>query len=300
MNETGDDDDFAEQSEEEAVEEAKEEEEAMPDVDLSSMSDAQRRLFHLKMKLNQGRKLNRMAVKEEHQRKNTPNYEAKLRAEERKESNERWAKELQARGLTTEEGYLFETAEQAQRKQENAKKKEKNKAAFGWDVFNQDSLFKGYKKRLSKLPQVCIDSYVGRMEGRADGSVCVLSSMIGVGILMMLTCSSHPISLSLQAEGGDSAPAEDPDPMQYGQASKGDAAGLDRLVNELDERVKCKYAFFLLSVCFPVCLSVCLVVCVRHRYCYSCLHTSKTHQECVYYSCRCLSCLGQQLTLFAL
>lgn len=34
------------------------------------------------------------------------------------------------------------------------KKKEKGRAAFGWDVFNQDSLFKAYKKRLAKLPTV--------------------------------------------------------------------------------------------------------------------------------------------------
>lgn len=32
-------------------------------------------------------------------------------------------------------------------------KKEKRKAAFGWDVFNQDSLYKGYKKRLASLPK---------------------------------------------------------------------------------------------------------------------------------------------------
>ena len=33
------------------------------------------------------------------------------------------------------------------------KKKEKGKAAFGWDVFNQDTLYKAYKKRLNHLPE---------------------------------------------------------------------------------------------------------------------------------------------------
>ncbi len=30
-------------------------------------------------------------------------------------------------------------------------KKEKNKAAFGWDVFNQDSLYKAHKKRVATV-----------------------------------------------------------------------------------------------------------------------------------------------------
>lgn len=60
----------------------------------------------------------------------------------------------QARGLTPDDAYLFETVESAQRKEEQQRKKEKGRAAFGWDVFNQDSLFKAYKKRLAKLPTV--------------------------------------------------------------------------------------------------------------------------------------------------
>jgi pre-mRNA-splicing factor SYF2 len=43
-------------------------------------------------------------------------------------------------------------AEVAEIKAKKASKKEKRKAAFGWDVFNQDSLYKGYKKRLVSLP----------------------------------------------------------------------------------------------------------------------------------------------------
>ena len=38
-----------------------------------------------------------MAVKEEHQRKTQPNYERRLREEERKEAHERWRKDLEAR-----------------------------------------------------------------------------------------------------------------------------------------------------------------------------------------------------------
>ena len=67
----------------------------------------------------------------------------------------------QARGLTPDDAYLFETAESAQRKEEQQRKKEKGRAAFGWDVFNQDSLFKAYKKRLAKLPTVRKGASVG-------------------------------------------------------------------------------------------------------------------------------------------
>lgn len=38
-----------------------------------------------------------MAVKEEHQRKTQPNYERRLREEERKEAHERWRKDLEVR-----------------------------------------------------------------------------------------------------------------------------------------------------------------------------------------------------------
>lgn len=48
------------------------------------------------------------------------------------------------------QNYLL--ADVAEIKGKKASKKEKRKAAFGWDVFNQDSLYKGYKKRLVSLP----------------------------------------------------------------------------------------------------------------------------------------------------
>jgi hypothetical protein len=32
------------------------------------------------------------------------------------------------------------------------RKKKKNNATFGWEVFNDDSLFRGYEKRVKKLP----------------------------------------------------------------------------------------------------------------------------------------------------
>jgi len=200
--------DFEEQEEEgrgrATAQEEEEEEGGEEEVDTSGMTDAQRRLFQLKLKLNQGRKLNRLAVKEEHARKSTPNYEAKLRAEERKDSNERWRKELLSRGVKPEEAYLFETAEAAGKKMAAAARKEKGQAAFGWDVFNQDALYKAYKKRLAKLPS----EGGGEKEG-----------------------------------GGGKERGEEPDPLAYGTAGRGDEEGLERLAEELGEREKARKNF---------------------------------------------------------
>ena len=41
--------------------------------------------------------MNRAAVKEEHERLTQPNYQAKIRAQEKKDAADRWRKELQVR-----------------------------------------------------------------------------------------------------------------------------------------------------------------------------------------------------------
>lgn len=49
-------------------------------------------------------------------------------------------------------GHMRETAETAARRQAKLEEKNKRKEAFGWDVFNADSMYKAYEKRLAKLP----------------------------------------------------------------------------------------------------------------------------------------------------
>ncbi|CAM9773027.1 unnamed protein product, partial [Choristocarpus tenellus] len=60
---------------------------------------------------------------------------------------------MRDRGLSKDEAFMVDTAAAAEIGLRHAKKKEKHKAAFGWNVFNQDALFKGYKKRLEQLPK---------------------------------------------------------------------------------------------------------------------------------------------------
>ena len=52
----------------------KEEEEALIEDTMASMSEKEKRLFKLRMRINQGRKANRKEVEEEYKRNNDPNY----------------------------------------------------------------------------------------------------------------------------------------------------------------------------------------------------------------------------------
>mmetsp|Transcript_37928 Transcript_37928/g.49938 ORF Transcript_37928/g.49938 Transcript_37928/m.49938 type:complete len:458 (+) Transcript_37928:491-1864(+) len=145
------------QSEDQAKEdqegEEEEEEEGISEEALNAMSDKQRRLFQLRMKMNKSRKMNKKEVEEEHRRLTDPNYKKKERAKERQKAKQQWEEELKEKGLDKSQACLLQTAEQAQGHYKAKKKKDKKKAAFGWDVFNQDSLNKAYKNRLQHLPK---------------------------------------------------------------------------------------------------------------------------------------------------
>ena len=67
--------------------------------------------------------------------------------------------ELEERGLNRSKKYLFETALAAskQDKKRNKKAKAKDQAkkegnTFGWDMYNTDSLYRAYDKRVAKIP----------------------------------------------------------------------------------------------------------------------------------------------------
>ena len=68
-------------------------------------------------------------------------------AEQKKEKE----KHLEAAGIPLEKAYLIETADVSERRESKAKVKRKNKAAFGWDVFNEDTKAKGYDRRCEAL-----------------------------------------------------------------------------------------------------------------------------------------------------
>ena len=116
----------------------------------AGMTAKQKKLFELKMKLNQGRKANQGAVVKE--RKRIENGNDQNRAESKKriyeEAKKNWEDEMKSAGLDKSQAHMLETAGSAQQKY---KKKEKKGAAFGWDVFNQQALYNAYEKRVANL-----------------------------------------------------------------------------------------------------------------------------------------------------
>ncbi|CAM9812431.1 unnamed protein product [Ectocarpus sp. 6 AP-2014] len=152
-------------------EEEEEEEEVLEEPDeatLGKMSSVEQRLFKIRLKMNKGRRANKKAVKDEYNRLSDPGYAAKMRTKEKEEAKKRWEAEMKERGLSKDEAFMMETAQSADITAQQNNKKEKHKAAFGWNVFNQDALFKGYKKRLDKLPKAKAGSESARMEDTAE------------------------------------------------------------------------------------------------------------------------------------
>jgi len=126
------------------------------------LSAKQQKLFELRMRMNEGRKVNHMEVAAEKRRAADPAGEQKRqrelteqRVEKRKREKEDAAASGEMEEVTEEEEkankLLSMTLEQAEAMTKKHDKKEKGKAAFGWDVFNQDSLYKAHKKNLNKL-----------------------------------------------------------------------------------------------------------------------------------------------------
>mmetsp|Transcript_44467 Transcript_44467/g.115625 ORF Transcript_44467/g.115625 Transcript_44467/m.115625 type:complete len:385 (-) Transcript_44467:2365-3519(-) len=116
---------------------------------LSKMTPKQKRLFELSLKINAGRQANRSMVAKEEKgelggKGQTP------ASRKRKPQNDQEKEELEAEKARA---MLGVTAETAQAYQKKIDQKVKGQAAFGWDIFNQDSLLKAHKKRLKNLPE---------------------------------------------------------------------------------------------------------------------------------------------------
>jgi cyclophilin family peptidyl-prolyl cis-trans isomerase len=127
-----------------------------PEVDIATatagMSEMEKRLFMLRMKMNKGRKENRAAADEEYKKTHDPNYERKQRATEWNEKRKKWNNEMAANGVTEKDAFMLETAESAERKMEKEAERAKNVATFGWHAFTAEADYRAYEKRLAKLP----------------------------------------------------------------------------------------------------------------------------------------------------
>ncbi|KAG6544021.1 hypothetical protein Mapa_014544 [Marchantia paleacea] len=116
----------------------------------AKMSEKQKKLFDLRLKLNAARKANEAAKIAEKKREEAPQeVRGVSKAKWFEERQKRMGKVLETNGLDMKKAYLLDTQEQAEAKYE---KWDKKPAAFGWDVFNQKSLYNAYKKRTKDIP----------------------------------------------------------------------------------------------------------------------------------------------------
>jgi len=134
--------------------------------DLSKMSERQRRFYKLKKQQQAIKKQNRKAIKDEHTVFNVPmkaKGAGKSNWQERKAEKE---KELNESLRDKEKPWLYESAMYA--KQRNSKKRKRKGAAFGWDVFNQDTLYAAHEKRVKKLKT---GGQIAKRDELVDGQV---------------------------------------------------------------------------------------------------------------------------------
>ncbi|XP_058080682.1 uncharacterized protein LOC131228817 [Magnolia sinica] len=125
------------------------------EVDYSNLTGRQKKLFELRLKMvtlfqpikiNEARKANQIAML------------ARVEAppESRGISKQKWIEErkkkigklLDANGLDMSKAYMLDTQETSESKY---KKWDKDPAPFGWDVFNQKTLYNAYKKRTKNI-----------------------------------------------------------------------------------------------------------------------------------------------------
>ncbi|KAL3363862.1 hypothetical protein AABB24_012885 [Solanum stoloniferum] len=132
-------------------------EDNMGEESVNLITGRKRKLFELRLKMNEARKANQSAMVVEEKKTEAPPAEC------RGMSKQKWIEErkkkignlLDAKGLDMIKAYMLDTQESAETKY---KKWEKEPAPAGWDVFNKKTLYNAYKKR-TKNVAVDVDEY---------------------------------------------------------------------------------------------------------------------------------------------
>ncbi|KDP29675.1 hypothetical protein JCGZ_18837 [Jatropha curcas] len=124
--------------------------------DAMQLTGRQKKLFELRLKMNEARKANQTAmVAEKKKMEAAPESRGISKQKWIEERKKKIGKLLDANGLDMTEAYMLDTQEAAEAKY---KKWEKDPAPFGWDVFNQKTLYNAYKKR-TKNVDVDLEEY---------------------------------------------------------------------------------------------------------------------------------------------
>ena len=133
--------------------EESEEDTAALEAAAKKAEERQKKMQNLRARMNQARNLNTEAANDEFRRKTEGDAEVDKR-EKREEHAKRKRKHEQdiAEGIAEEtNGDLAVTASAASEMQKKKRKKDKNAASFGWDMFNVDTQVKTYKKRVQQV-----------------------------------------------------------------------------------------------------------------------------------------------------
>jgi peptidyl-prolyl isomerase G (cyclophilin G) len=138
--------------EEERLELNEDEEEAEENKMRERMGeDKFNKYMDLKSKINVAKNLNIEAVKEENLKFQDPHWEKKMSQKEYMKMRNLQKDRLIEQGVPEEKLYTQDTINKCEFKNKKDIKKLKN-SSFGWDVFNTDSLYRAYKKRLVTMP----------------------------------------------------------------------------------------------------------------------------------------------------
>ena len=132
------------------------------------LSARERKLFELRLKLNESRKANRHAVVEEKKREEAPEaYEKAQKARREERSEKRRDEALEKRGVDKQKKHLLETAERAAETYAVQAKKQK-RGASGGEVFSKHNLFNAYEKRTRNVPQMDDEAYASAKAADPD------------------------------------------------------------------------------------------------------------------------------------
>eukprot|EP00250_Pteridium_aquilinum_P017405 c23615_g1_i1 orf=966-1937(-) len=131
----------------------------------AKLTPMQKKMFDLRLKLNAARKANQSEIVAEKKRAEAP-VESRGVSKQKwfEEKQKRLGKHLELNGLETSKAFMLDTQESAEVKY---KKWEKKPAPFGWDVFNQRSLYNAYKKRTKHIPY-SMEDYIKAKESDPD------------------------------------------------------------------------------------------------------------------------------------
>jgi len=110
-----------------------------------------RKYLELKSKINEVTNLNMKAVQEENKKAQDPDWEKKKTKEEYRNLKQDQIQKMIESGIPEDKLYTLDSINKCEIKNQKFLKKKKNET-FGWDVFNTDTLYRAYKKRLKNMP----------------------------------------------------------------------------------------------------------------------------------------------------